>query len=173
MEISNIILWSVSITLAVFGAIFGVQAYRYSSKANKQIKELIQMSWITDEASKYFFDNLKDLIIENKKALKYIKRKDAYFSRYKTVALLTRMKPFSKKIKEALKESEFRDIASEYKIAKVHLDEKFIKAIEDMAILSSDNKITAGIKKQLIEYHTDVIKHASLILKEYTDSTMK
>lgn len=173
METRDIILWSVSITLAVFGILFGVLAFWFSSKTSKQIKELISMSWITEESSRYFYDDLKEIIINNKKVLRALKSPNISYQKYASISLPTRMKPIAKRISEILYESEFKDITTMYIQTKKQLDESFKKTIQDISILSSEKKINITNRKSLTHYHNELSNLVTLIVKGYSDLAVK
>ena len=173
MEKMEIALWTISISLAVFGSLFAVLAFKYSSRTSGQIKELINISWITEESAKFFFDNLKQLAIENKKVLRMLKSDNITYIKYSTISMLTRMKPIAKKVKEGLAVTEYKDIAERYYETKKQLDDKFKQIFTDLEILSQDKKIAKKTKELLTSYHEDISRLTTMIVKSYSDLAIK
>lgn len=168
MKSTDIILWTISLTLAVTGILFGIIASWNSSKANRRISELISASWITEEAQKFFFDNIKIVMAQNKKTITKLKRnKEATYYEYSIQSALGRLIPISKKTKVLFENSEYKEISEIYEMIKKTCDVKFRELFNDYSILSTDEVVSQDVVSQLINYHKDVVDKVTHLLKQY------
>ena len=169
MATTDIILWTVSITLAVTGILFGMIASYNSTKANRRIRELISSSLISEEAQKFFFDNIKIAIAENKKIANKFRKKDLTYYEYSTRAALGRLVPMSKKTKMLFDTSEFKELSAIYQMIKNVSDERFKEIVKDYSILSTEEIMEVEIIDSLRGYHKDVVDKLSQLLKQYNN----
>lgn len=175
MDKINIILWTISLILAIAGISFGIIASINATKANHQIKELVSDQMVSEEANKYFFEIPNNLNAENRVILKKLKNKDKVilFTDYSLNAAQTRMPPMSVRIEKYLKLSEFKDLTAHYTESKIRLDKKFKGVIRDYEILASPKPLPKIKKTQLVKYHEEVVTELKLLLKEYYTITSK
>jgi len=154
------------LALAVIGITFGIVASVNSSKANKQVQDLIANTFIAEESQKFLFDNLKNVITQNRKAVKAL-GEDMTYSDYSLAAANTRMHILSKATSVALAKTEFKDIVSLYIETKETLDSRFV-SIVNVKDLSTKKKISKTKREDLIDYHKQVISSVTSIIKGYT-----
>lgn len=168
MDITNITLWTVSLTLAALGISFGIIASINSAKANKQIKELVADQMIAEEASKYFYTLLQKMSIQNKNTLKKLKGKASLkYNDYSIMASQTRMAPLPKRVEKYLYSTEYSDLTKHYIDCKVRLDAIFESSFNGYEILATTNNILKEDRKKLIKYHEQMTLEYNSILKEY------
>lgn len=168
MDITNIILWTVSLTLAALGISFGIIASINSTKANKQIKELVADQMVAEEASKYFYAMLQKMNIQNKNTLKKLKGKTPVkYNDYAIMASQTRMAPLPKRVEKYLYNTEYADLTRHYIDCKVRLDAMFESSFNGYEILATTNNILKDERQKLIKYHEQMTIEYNSILKEY------
>lgn len=172
MAISEIILWTTSLTLAVGGITFGIKASVNATKANKQIQEIVADQMVSEEASKYFFTQTQYLNSSNKKVIKILmKEEEITYSDYSALASRTRMAPLPSRIEKHLEKTEFKDVTIHYLEAKERLENSFKDIFGDLSILVENKAITKTKLAKLIKYHEHVSTEQTAILKEYTHLT--
>ena len=168
MDLSNILLWTISLTLAVAGITFGIIASINATKANRQIKELVVDQLVAEEASKHFFEIPQSINTANKTVLRKLRgTKEILMNDYAIMATKTRMAPMSKRVAKHIGDSEYGDLAIHYVNSKVRLDSLFRESIIDYEMLSTASKINKSLRKQLIKYHVQVSIEQEAIMKEY------
>ena len=163
----NIVLWTISLLLAAVGIIFGIIASLNSHKANIAVKDLVASSWIADESEKLFFKNMKRLITSNNDVLTLLKSPITYRG-YSRAANGTRFVPINTRSSSMLENTEYIDVLERYVDYKIELETNFKNIIESFKILSTTKKVPPVKRKELIEYHKNISKVASEIIKEYT-----
>ena len=166
MNLINILLWSVSLTLAVIGVSFGVIASIYSTKANKKIKDLISNTFVSEESQKFLFDNLKNVITANRKTIRSFNNENLTYSEYLLVSSHSRMHLLSKSTIDVLSETEFKDLVNRYIEIKKTLDKKFTEIVK-IKNLSTKKVIPLKLRESLKKYHHLVISSATDIIKSY------
>lgn len=167
MKTADIILWTFSLILSVLGIVFGIIASISSTRANKKIESLINTSFIADETQKYFFNQMKAIIVSNKKINTYLDSPKASYTGYSSHSTETRFSPLPQKTRSVLLTSEYAHIAEQYKSSRLFLEEEFKKLFDDISILSEKKKIDQKTKKSLTDYHKKVIAEASRLLSMY------
>ncbi len=165
MNTTNIILWTVSITLSIFSISFAAFAAYSSSKANRRLKDTISAEWTTNEAMRLFFEQQKNIKDFNDKTLKKLQTQLSYKS-YGTYASKTRMTLITKGSKRILTESDYSDLLKKYVEYKNELDLDF-KTIIDFKQLDQNIKIDLNTKKTLIKYHNKIKKYNKEIITEF------
>ena len=168
----NIILWTISLLLSVVGITFGIIASWNSSKANRSIKELIEASWVAEEAEKFFFNNMKTAKAANAKTISKLREKEGKlkYSQYSMLSSNTRFFPINRRAQQILKESEYGELLKMFLSSKTELDLKFSNVFkQSFDILRTTAKIDDDLKKELLDYHKTISKAISLIIYEYTN----
>ena len=166
MNISNILLWTASLLLAVGGIIFGIIASLNSKNANEQLKKIMNERMTTEEASKFFFKYPSSVNLENRKIIAKLK-KDLTWSKYNSLISATRLDPMPKRVSDYLQNTDFKELVDKYLFAKKELQNNFITITDSLEKLSKTTKITIKEKKELIKYHQKSISFLSNILKTY------
>ncbi len=164
---TNIILWTVSIVLAVSGIVFGIIASYNSSKANKSIKNMLQTKGVKESARKYFFDSLKDSIHANRKSIKKLEEPKLTFFDYSIVSTSARLSFINAETAKLLRDSEYSDLIEKFQTCKTRLDELFTDSI-NIKELSTTSAMDKKTKQKLIGYHESVIKISTELMKEFT-----
>jgi len=168
----EIILWTTSLLLAVFGLTFGIKAAINSNKANNKLKELIATTWISEESEKIFFRNIKEIVRENRLTLLELKKKNCTYQRYNKHGAYTRLNPVSKSVIDSLKNTEYSDLIDLYMFLKREQDEEFVNAINaHFELLTSRKIIGKKIVNLLIEHHQKINAQSKLIMKKYVEVT--
>lgn len=166
MDLTNILLWTFSLTLAVVGILFGIIASINSSKANRKVQDLISNTFVAEESQKFLFDNIKNVVTANRKTIRALKYGITYAD-YSLVSSHTRLHLLSKSTIQMLSDTEFRDVTRMYLDIKDTLDRRFA-SIVNISNLSTKKKISESIQQELREYHQQVIVSATDIIKAYT-----
>lgn len=168
MDSTNIILWTSSLILAVTGIVFGIIASINSTKANRNIENLLRDQLVSEEASKYFYSFLESINHTNKTMLTKLQSTNGVkWSSYSTLAIKTRMAPIPRRIEKHLLTTEYRDLMIHYADTKLRIDSRFLSIIESYEVLASVEKISPQKNKALIDYHKSLGSEISTILKEY------
>lgn len=168
MKTADIALWTVSIFLSVVGIIFAFIAAASSTKANKKIESLIHNSFVADETQKYFFNQMKAILIASKKVITYLDSPKASYSGYSSHSTETRIAPLPHKTRSVLLTTEYQMITERYRESRMSLDDDFKKILPDLAVLQSKGKIDAKTKKALQDYHKSVMAEATKCIAAYT-----
>ena len=169
MDTRDIVLWTVSITLAVVGIVFGVIASINSSKANRRVREMIKTVFVTEEAQRYFYHSLKDVIVGHRQVLKKLNDPNISYYEYSIASLQGRMVPISKISFEALQDTEYINIAHTYIEIKNHYDKEFKRIFTNLELLSSNRKLPKTIKNELIDYHRECQRDVTELIKQYNN----
>ena len=167
----NITLWTLSLILAISGIIFGIIASINSSHANKSIKDLITTKGVEDSARRFFFDNLKLTITANRKSIKYLQAGKTSYIDYSIVNTPSRMNFIDSETVALLKESDYANLINSFEDTKERLEKMFAKTIGGLKKLSSNEIMTAAVRKKLVEYHSLVITASTDIVREFTNSS--
>jgi len=168
---TEVTLWTISLSIAVFGAVFGVSATINSKKANKKLTELIATTWIAEESEKLFFTNIKEITKENRLTLIELKKKNCTYQQYNRHGVYTRMNPVPKTVTESLKDTEYSDLIDLYIFLKKEQDINFKSIINSFEVLSTRRIIDRKKVRSLIIHHQNINKHAKLIMKKYVEVT--
>lgn len=164
---TNIILWTVSITLAVFGILFGIIASYNAKKANTTIEDLIKTRGFDEDGRKFFFDKMKSTIAANKKSIKALEGNITYFDY--SIALVNARFPFvdSQSIAK-FDNSEFADLMKKFLASKKILDKSFSDSVGGLDKLASQKIMSVSKKNKLLTHHNRVVKVSTEIIREYT-----
>ncbi len=169
---TEITLWSISLSLATFGSIFGIIAAVNSKKANKKLTELIATTWITEESEKLFFYNIKNILKENVQTLSALKEPNCTYHKYNQHGAYTRLNPVSKVVITSLKNTEFSELMDFYIKCKKKQDEEFALVIDNnFEILNKRIKIDIEMIEKLIKYHKHINLQSKLIMRKYVEAT--
>lgn len=170
---TDVILWTIGITLSVVSIVYAILAYHFSSKSNKLLQEHIRKTWLVTETDKIFFKNLKAIKRACTHTISNLSSStDITFNDYFIFSSGTRINHISKDTIELFKKTKFSEIVEEYLIGKETCD-KFFFEVMDIRKLSSRSKETMSEKtiEDMIEYNSKVIDFCSNILRKYTDIT--
>ena len=169
MELVEIALWTSSISLAIFGIVFGVIASINSRNANKQVQQLVEEQIISNEAINFFYEVPKKIGLTHRSLIdKYLTNKTLTWKEYGILTAEARFAPMSKRIIDFLSKTEYNDLVHSYIFLKERLDHVFKEVVEDLSRLGSSKPISESFKKKLIEYHKYALKETTLILKRYS-----
>ncbi|MGL4252226.1 MAG: hypothetical protein ACRDCJ_00145 [Metamycoplasmataceae bacterium] len=174
-RLEDIILWTFGLLLAVISVVFSVLSYYFANKSTKLITDLMEKTWVTSEADKFFFVNMKDIKHNNNRALLLL-NSDAKISYedYVASSLGTRIIHINWETINSLLKTKFKDIITNYIQEKKKCDEMFFDAVSLEKITSSSKEMIPEKERQkLISYHESIAKFVSHILGEYTKITME
>ena len=166
--LSNIILWTVSLLLAVLGILFGFLASINSRKANMSIENIINNRGIEEDARKYFFDKMKSTVAANKKSMKALEKENITYFDYSIVTIRTRFPFIDSQAIEKFKKSDYINVINTFLDGKRELDKEFVESVDGLQKLNSDKHISVQRKENLKKYHAKVIVQASQIIKDFT-----
>ncbi len=165
MSLPNIILWSISLILSMFSIMFASWAAYSASKANTRLRDTISAEWITNETTKLFFDQIKDLQKYNLKTITALEKSVTY-KEYTTHSTHTRFKIIPKISQRILAKTNYSELTKKYIEFKRRLDQQFVEEI-DLKLLSSSSEIPATTKKKLIKYHKQITAYTKELLSDY------
>ncbi|CAM9098654.1 hypothetical protein MYMA111404_00505 [Mycoplasma marinum] len=165
MDLADIILWAVSLTLSLFSIIFAGWAAYSSSKANTRLRDTISAEWVVNETSKLFFDQMKEIQHNNNIALHKLERELTY-KEYASYSAHTRLKIISQASQKILLKSTYANLTKKYIELKQILDKQFIEHL-DLKMLKSSTKIPSSVKQILIKYHNTIAAYTKEIISSY------
>ena len=167
---SNIALWTSSLIIGLFGLIFGIIASINATKANQQIRHLISKTWIVQETEKLFFEKIQKLINLNQNVIRKLRnlKNSISFLEYSVMASPTRLAPLPKFTFDALKKSDYMQLANNYSRYKTDLDEEFFKHFRDLETLKSNKTMTKIQRENMLNYHKKVALKLKEIIREYS-----
>lgn len=170
MSTADIVLWTTSLILACTGIVFGVIASINSSKANRNIENLIRDQLVAEEASKYFYYNLEKISQGNKDVLAIIRQKNKRrisWTKYSSLSAKTRLAPIPKRVEKHLLLTEYADLMKHYADTKARLDSTFYELIGTYDTLVQTTFVEPEKIAELLNYHKALGAEVSAILKEY------
>ena len=168
MKTPDIILWTLSITLAIVGIVFGIIASLNSKKSNDTIKELMFQQHTQKTSREFFLDRLKVVIKSNKKAIKFLEVGDVYYNEYGYILDETRLPFISKNTKSVLINGGYVEHIAKYTRVKNTLEGMFADALQNnFGMLNKRILVEEATVSYLIEYHQSVIDFSKNMMKSY------
>lgn len=163
----NVALWTTSIILSLVSIVFAFVASFYSSKASKNVKTLIKTQWITDQANKIFFTNLKEIDALSSKLISRLRSslEITYFD-YASLSSNCRIHPISHESIILFEDTSFKELSILFRKVKSELDRKFFELVS-IDELKQIKNIDQQKIQELIQYHLDSKDQIKKILREY------
>ncbi|AAT27811.1 hypothetical protein [[Mycoplasma] mobile] len=164
----EVFLWTISIIFGIVSIAFAFIASFYSSRASRDVKQLIKNQWISEHTNQIFFIKLKEIdILTSKLIFKLKKNNDITYFDYSSTSSGCRLHPISQEITKFLNETKFKELMNFYKEEKDLLDKEFFDIVE-IEDINKTEKIPSLKIQELINYHLKAKDKIREIIKQYT-----
>ncbi|MCC3161072.1 MAG: hypothetical protein K4H23_05075 [Mollicutes bacterium PWAP] len=170
MDLADILLWTFSLVLAFIGIIFGLISSINSTRALREIQNLIKKSRVTEESERLFYTNLTQSRIDSVDIVRQLR--DAHMEitnwDFAMIASTTRLNPTPNDIATSLVHTQYEDILKSYRKYKTKADIKFLNITKNFN-LKKDTPMSKELKLKLIDYYRWYIQVLTNLIVQYTN----